>query len=62
MDLIVHEVMQLHDVHNPDGHLLIERHSRSAIVKGHLPRHGKPGLSQQVEGLLLRRAVKDRRS
>ena len=61
MDLVVDQVMELHDVHDADGHFTIERLAGSAIVERYLPRGRQSGFLEQVKNFFFRRAVEYRR-
>src|SRR3990167_7178111 len=59
VNLVIDQVMELHDVHRTDGDRLIERVSRAAVEEGHLPRFGDTGQSEKGLDLLLLCPVKD---
>src|SRR3989337_1725870 len=61
MDLIVHQVVQLHDIQDPHRNLLIERLPGPAIVESYLSGSREPGLAQEIEDLLLGGGVKNGR-
>ncbi len=58
MDLIVHQVMQLHHVHVPDGHRAPERLARPSVVDRGLTTRRQFRFLQQIFDLFFRRAVK----
>ncbi len=60
MDLLIHQMMQLKQVHIAHGHLMMKGITRSPVVEGGLPAHREPCLVQMFLDLLLRGPIKNR--
>ena len=62
VDLVVHEVVELQHVHDPDRDVLLERLAGPAVEQDRLPARGQARqLEQLALDLLLERAVEHRR-
>jgi hypothetical protein len=59
MDLIVHQVMELHHIDLAHDHLLIEGPARLAIVQDGLPPWGQTCLLEEVLDVLFRSPIED---
>jgi hypothetical protein len=61
VNLVVDEVVELHDVHDAHGHLVREGLAGAAVEETGLSRGRERGAREELEDLLLRRAVEDGR-
>src|SRR5262245_54355691 len=61
MDLVVHEMVEFHNVRDTYGHFTVERFTGAAVLQGDLTGHWQPRFSQQIERLLFRGAIEHRR-
>src|SRR5262245_7415332 len=60
MNLVIHEVMKFHDVHDTVGHFTVERFTCATVIKGYLTGHRQSCLPKQVEGLFFGSPIENR--